>query len=157
MDFDADYIKQCAAPGIEPAAIEEIINETSGYNELAVRVHTKDGRKAIVVRQPTTPAEMVEAVAPYLRTGADVRIGLMLVPARLLPELKVSVAQAAEPCTNVRIGSLIYQRAVEMVSATTRDRRDLTRETVRAYVSGSYAGEPIAGLTRSGPAVVINP
>lgn len=37
MDFDVNYIKQCVAPGVEPAAIEAIINETSGYNELAVK------------------------------------------------------------------------------------------------------------------------
>jgi hypothetical protein len=56
MDFDVNYIRQCVAPGVEPAAIEAIINETSGYNELAVTVVSKDGRKAVVVRQPTTVA-----------------------------------------------------------------------------------------------------
>ena len=48
------------------------------------------------------------------------RFGLGLIPARLLPELKVSVAQATEPCTNLRIASLIYLRARQMVAATSR-------------------------------------
>ncbi|MBX9933530.1 MAG: hypothetical protein K2Y56_18740 [Methylobacterium sp.] len=157
MDFDANYIKQCMAPGIEPAAIEELINETSGYNELALKVVTKDGRKAVVVRQPTTNAAMVQAVTSYLSAGADVRFGLLLVPARLLPELKVSVAQAIEPCTNIRIGSLVYQRAREMVSASVRNPRDLPLETVRAYVAGTYNGAPISGLTPSVPVVVAKP
>ena len=157
MDFDATYIQQCAAPGIEPAAIEDVINETSGYNELAVKVQTKDGRKAIGIRQPTTAAGMVETVTSYSRTGAEVRFGIMLVPARLLPELKVSVGQAAEPCTNIRIGSLVYQRARAMASATGSNARDLRRETLRAYVTGSYDGTPIESLTPSGPVVVSKP
>src|SRR5215210_4356409 len=157
MDFDATYIQQCVAPGIEPAAIEDVINETSGYNELAVKVQTKDGRKAIGIRQPTTATGMVETVSPYIRTGAEVRFGIMLVPARLLPELKVSAAQAAEPCTNIRIGSLIYQRAREMASVAARDPRDLRRETLRAYVTGSYDGTPIESLTPSGPVIVAKP
>ena len=120
MDFDVNYIKQCVAPGVEPAAIEAIINETSGYNELAVKVVSKDGRKAVVVRQPTTVAAMTDTVSSSVKTGADVRFGLGLIPARLLPELKVSVAQATEPCTNLRIASLIYLRARQMVAATSR-------------------------------------
>ena len=157
MDFDANYVKQCAVPGIEPAAIEEIINETSGYNELALKIATKDGRKAVAVRQPTTVAAMVETVTPYMRTGADVRFGVMLIPARFLPELKVSVAQATEPCTNIRIGSLIYKRAREIVSAGVRDPRDLALQTRLAYLAGSHNGRAVEGLTAAGPVVVAKP
>src|SRR3954454_10203549 len=154
MDFDVNYIKQCVAPGVEPAAIEAIINETSGYNELAVKVVSKDGRKAVVVRQPTTVAAMTETVSSSVKTGADVRFGLGLIPARLLPELKVSVAQATEPCTNLRIASLIYLRARQMVAATSRNPRDLALETRMAYLAGSHHGTPIEGLTPAGPVVV---
>jgi TraH_2 len=157
MDFDVNYIKQCVAPGVEPAAIEAIINETSGYNELAVTVVSQDGRKAVVVRQPTTVAAMTETVSSSVKTGADVRFGLGLIPARLLPELKVSVAQAAEPCTNLRIASLIYLRARQMVAATSRNPRDLARETRMAYLAGSHHGTPIEGLTPAGPVVVVKP
>ena len=157
MDFDVNYIKQCVAPGVEPAAIEAIINETSGYNELAVKVVSKDGRKAVVVRQPTTVAAMTETVSSSVKTGADVRFGLGLIPARLLPELKVSVAQATEPCTNLRIASLIYLRARQMVAATSRNPRDLALETRMAYLAGSHHGTPIEGLTPAGPVVVPKP
>ena len=157
MDFDVNYIKQCVAPGVEPAAIEAIINETSGYNELAVKVVSKDGRKAVVVRQPTTVAAMTETVSSSMKTGADVRFGLGLIPARLLPELKVSVAQATEPCTNLRIASLIYLRARQMVAATSRNPRDLAFETRMAYLAGSHHGTPIEGLTPAGPVVVAKP
>lgn len=157
MDFDASYIKQCVVPGVEPAAIEEIINETSGFNELAVKIVTKDGRKAVVVRQPTTVAALVETVTPHMQAGAQVRFGLTLVPARLLPELKVSVVQAAEPCTNIRIASLIYQRARQMASASVSNPRDLALEARLAYLAGSYKGAPIEGLTPSGPVVVAKP
>ena len=157
MDFDVNYIKQCVAPGVEPAAIEAIINETSGYNELAVKVVSKDGRKAVVVRQPTTVAAMTETVSSSVKTGADVRFGLGLIPARLLPELKVSVAQATEPCTNLRIASLIYLRARQMVAATSRNPRDLALETRMAYLAGSHHGTPIEGLTPAGPVVVAKP
>ena len=132
MDFDVNYIKQCVAPGVEPAAIEAIINETSGYNELAVKVVSKDGRKAVVVRQPSTVAAMTETVSSSMKTGADVRFGLGLIPARLLPELKVSVAQATEPpgpesvrswATDGRFG------AQRLLSA--RHASDSARSTVR--------------------------
>ena len=157
MDFDVNYIKQCVAPGVEPAAIEAIINETSGYNELAVKVVSKDGRKAVVVRQPATVAAMAETVSSSVKSGADVRFGLGLIPARLLPELKVSVAQATEPCTNLRIASLIYLRARQMVAATSRNPRDLALETRMAYLAGSHHGTPIEGLTPAGPVVVAKP
>ena len=157
MDFDVNYIRQCVAPGVEPAAIEAIINETSGYNELAVKVVSQDGRKAVVVRQPTTVAAMTDTVSSSVKTGADVRFGLGLIPARLLPELKVSVAQATEPCTNLRIASLIYLRARQMVAATSRNPRDLARETRMAYLAGSHHGTPIEGLTPAGPVVVVKP
>ena len=152
-----NYIKQCVAPGVEPAAIEAIINETSGYNELAVKVVSKDGRKAVVVRQPTTVAAMTETVSSSMKTGADVRFGLGLIPARLLPELKVSVAQATEPCTNLRIASLIYLRARQMVAATSRNPRDFALETRLAYLAGSHNGMPVEGLTPVGPVVVSQP
>jgi hypothetical protein len=154
MDFDVNYIRQCVAPGVEPAAIEAIINETSGYNELAVKVVSKDGRKAVVVRQPTTVAAMTETVSSSMKTGADVRFGLGLIPARLLPELKVSVAQATEPCTNLRIASLIYLRARQMVAATSRNPRDLALETRMAYLAGSHHGTLIEGLMPAGPVVL---
>src|SRR5215207_7610403 len=157
MDFDVNYIKKCVAPGVEPAAIEEIINETSGYNELAVKIVTKDGRKAVVVRQPTTVAAMTETVSSHVKTGADVRFGLGLIPARLLPELKISVAQATEPCTNLHIASLIYLRARQMVAATHRNSRDLALEARKIYLAGSHHGTPIEGLTPAGPVVVTQP
>ena len=157
MDFDVNYIKQCVAPGVEPAAIEAIINETSGYNELAVKIVSKDGRKAVVVRQPATVAAMAETVSSSVKSGADVRFGLGLIPARLLPELKVSVAQATEPCTNLRIASLIYLRARQMVAATSRNPRDLAFETRMAYLAGSHHGTPIKGLAPAGPVVVVKP
>src|SRR3954468_12838291 len=157
MDFDVNYIKQCVAPGVEPAAIEAIINETSGYNELAVKVVSKDGRKAVVVRQPTTVAAMTETVSSSVKAGADMRFGLGLIPARLLPELKVTVAQATEPCTNLRIASLIYLRARQMVAATSRPPRDLALQTRMAYLAGSHHGTPIQGLTPAGPVVVPKP
>src|SRR6185369_9816515 len=92
--FDANYVKQCAVPGIEPAAIEEIINETSGYNELAVKIATKDGRKAVAVRQPTTVAAMVETVTSHMRTGADVRFGVMLLR-RITSECRMPAAASS--------------------------------------------------------------
>src|SRR3954467_7192527 len=157
MDFDVNYIKQCVAPGVEPAAIEAIINETSGYNELAVKIVSKDGRKAVVVRQPATVAAMAETVSSSVKSGADVRFGLGLIPARLLPELKVSVAQATEPCTNLRIASLIYLRARQMVAANHRNPRDLALETRRAYLARSPHGTRIEGLRPAGPVVVAKP
>src|SRR3954464_13320291 len=92
-----------------------------------------------------------------LTVPADVRFGLGLIPARLLPELKVSVAQATEPCTNLRIASLIYLRARQMVAATSRSPRDLARETRMAYLAGSHHGTPIEGLMPAGPVVVPKP
>src|SRR3954469_14377360 len=97
---------------------------------------------------------MTETVSSSMKTGADVRFGLGLIPARLLPELKVSVAQATESCTNLRIASLIYLPARQMVAATHRNLRDLALETRRAYLAGSHNGTSIEGLAPAGPVVV---
>ena len=155
MDFDVTTSSSAWLP-VSSLSIKAIINKTSGYNELAVKVVSKDGRKAVVVRQPTTVAAMTETVSSSVKTGADVRFGLGLIPARLLPELKVSVAQATEPCTNLRIASLIYLRARQMVAATSPP-RDLALATRMAYLAGSHHCTPIEGLTPAGPVVVAKP
>ena len=76
----------------------------SGGKPLALNVNGLPGRDQ---PRPGNLVEAVQAASFYVAKGYSVDIGLMQVNSRNLPSLGYSLAQAFEPCSNLRGGALI--------------------------------------------------
>jgi type IV secretion system protein VirB1 len=92
-------------PNIAPATLEAVIAVESRGDPLAIFDNT--------TRRSWHPLDQAEAIALARRlvaAGHVVDLGLMQVDSGNLPALGLSIAQAFDPCTNIRAGGEILTR-----------------------------------------------
>lgn len=101
--IDPAFSLQCD-PTVAPATIEAVVRVESGGDPLALYINGIGGAHATSV---VAAAALVErAVA----AGYTVDIGLMGLNTRTLQSFHVSIADAFDRCTNVRIGGAVLTR-----------------------------------------------
>lgn len=111
--IDAAFIAACA-PAVAPETVTAIVRVESGGDPLALNVNRPDGPKRLRADDIADAVRMAQA---EIAAGNSVDIGLMQVNSRNLARLRVTVAEAFNPCVNLRLGALIlhgaYLRAIK--------------------------------------------
>ncbi len=101
--------RQCA-PDVATEAVVPIVVTESGGDDLAINVN-----KGPRVRAGTI-AEGAALVRRYMAAGYTVDVGLAQVNSANFARLGVTVEQAFEPCTNLRLASLMLQKGYGLAS-----------------------------------------
>jgi hypothetical protein len=111
------------APGVQINELTAIVRQASGFQPFVLS--TVEGRKAIAV-QATSKAEAIGLATEMTMAGQRVRIGLAGVDSRDLDRLKVSLADAFEPCPNIKAAArLMSEDPRRLDPISTKPQREL--------------------------------
>lgn len=134
MDWSG-LVLSCAV-FVAPDTMMSVIQNESGGDPLSIHVNKLSDDK-----QPKRIKTVDEAVAiteRYLRAGYSVDMGLMQVNSRNLPMLGVSVAEAFEPCQNVRMGAAILAANYAQAAQKTGPGQVALLAALSAYNTGNF-------------------
>ncbi len=123
----------CAA-NIAPVTLEAVIGVESHGNPLALHVNHHLGPQP----RPASVAEAAEVAERYIRRGFSVDLGLMQVNASNLPVLGYTVAEALDPCTNIRAGSTILTADYAEAARTRGEGQAALQAALSAYNTGDF-------------------
>ena len=128
---------QTCAPGVSPSTMTAIVRVESGGNTFALRDNTIDH-----VYAPVDYREAVAWANQLLAMGHNLDLWLAQVNSANLPKLGISVAQAFDPCTNLRAGATILAEDYANAASHFGPGQFALRRALGAYNSGSlYAGQ----------------
>jgi len=109
----ATLMHDCA-PAVAPDTLRAIIRTESGFDPLALHINGN-------VRLKTPPRTVSEAISWsgwLIGRGYSIDLGLMQVNSRNLARLRMTLAQAFDPCWNIRAGATLlaqeYRRAARV-------------------------------------------
>jgi len=92
-----DLAQNCA-PGVAIETLAGVVSLESRFEPYGIRV----GAERPLEKQPTTKAEAIALASSLITEGKDVRLGLGGIGADELGKLKLSVADAFDPCLNLQ-------------------------------------------------------
>ena len=95
-----------------------------------------------LARQPTNLAEARAWTHWLLKHGQTVSIGLVQVSTQRAADLRVSVDELFEPCTNIRAGARLLTTEYQRAAAVRGEGQEALRQALSEYNSGS----PTLGL-----------
>lgn len=137
----AALVERCA-PGTPLAPLSAIVREASGFEPLVIS--TVEDRKPITI-QPMSKPEAIGLATEMSIAGQQVRIGLAGVDTRDLDRLKVSLAEAFEPCSNIKIAAqLMSEKPRRLGSIDRRPQRELRPPAKTVDVSDQTSPTPAA-------------
>jgi type IV secretion system protein VirB1 len=131
MDLDPAFIAQCA-PGVAPETIQAIVRVESGGHPLALGINSSAGRAV-----PDGARQAAQLAERYIQRGYSVDLGLMQVNSRHLGSLGLSVAEALDPCTNLRAGAFILTQAYHSAAARYGEGQRALQAALSAYNTGN--------------------
>lgn len=152
------------APGVAVPTMAAIVRVESGGNPLALNVNH-------VRVRPAMPASAPEAAAlarQWMSRGFTVDLGLAQINSANLPRLGLTVEQALDPCTNLRVAATILSAGYAEAAKTRGPGQSALQAALSAYNTGDFARGftngyvqrfygPIPGTRSEGVAVAKNP
>ena len=133
------FAERCA-PGAPTSELSAIVRRASGFEPLVIS--TVEGRKPITI-QATSKPEAIGLATEMIIAGQRVRIGLAGVDARDLDRLKVSLANAFEPCPNIQIAArLMSEDPGRLKPIVTGAQRELRRASKVVEASDQISPSP---------------
>lgn len=164
MIYDHAMIAQLAqrcAPEVATEAVVPLVVTESGGNTLQINVNKGPRVQAASVERAAT------LVSRYMAAGYTVDVGLAQVNSGNFARFGVSVEQAFEPCTNLRLASAVlqegYARAsrvfagLDAISATYSlyNSGSMTRGLRNGYVGRVWANAAASGAIDAAPSLAV--
>lgn len=131
--FDLLALAQECAPTVAPQTMAAIVNVESGKNPYAIGV--VGGR---LERQPTNQPEAVATAKALAENGWNFSVGVAQVNRYNLPKYAISLEQAFDACTNIRVGSKILEDCYVRAAKTTPDTQAALQAAFSCYYSGNF-------------------
>lgn len=134
--FDVTPYVDCLNNDVPVHLVEKIIKVESRGNQLAINVNKKSGRIP-KYKQPKTKAEAIKLANYYIHLGHTVDLGLMQVNSNNLSRYNVTVGDMFNACKNLKIGSKIYNNALQSVKAKAVTSEQATLKALSIYNTGN--------------------
>ncbi|OHB26239.1 MAG: hypothetical protein A2790_19920 [Phenylobacterium sp. RIFCSPHIGHO2_01_FULL_69_31] len=148
MPLDAATVLSLAAtcaPGVAPATLLAVARVESGLDPLAIGVNGP----ARETPRPRDAQEAVRAAQSLIRAGRNVDLGLSQINSRNLPALGLSLADAFDPCTNLRASARILAAGYRAAPSPSPQAR------LRVALSVYNTGHPERGFANGYVAKVV--
>jgi type IV secretion system protein VirB1 len=129
---------QCA-PAVAPETLLSVVQVESRFEPLAIGVN---GAPRIVV-EPTSVDDAVARAGALIAAGRNVDLGLAQINSKNLSWLGLSLAEAFEPCTNLRAAARILQDGYGRSDAAHVGEQTALKTALSYY----NTGHPARGLT----------
>lgn len=131
--LDFMVLAQECAPTVAPQTMAAIVNVESGKNPYAIGV--VGGR---LERQPKNHQEAIATAKALANNGWNFSIGVAQVNRYNLPKYAISLEQAFDACTNIRIGSKILEDCYVRATKNTPDEQAALKAAFSCYYSGNF-------------------
>jgi type IV secretion system protein VirB1 len=128
-----ELVRHCA-PRVAPNTILAIMRTESGSNPLALHVNASLQLR----RPPKTTAEAVSWSGWLITHGYSVDMGLMQINSRNLVRLKMTVADAFEPCRNIYAASIVLREQYNLAAQLHAAPADALLAAISAYNTGNF-------------------
>src|SRR3954471_12767034 len=92
--------ERCAPPIADPRPLAALVRRASEYEPLAI--HFDGGPGGPMKLLGSSKAEAIQLASELVIAGHRVRVGLAGIDTKDLDKLRVSLAEAFEPCSNIR-------------------------------------------------------
>jgi type IV secretion system protein VirB1 len=127
MDFAA--MAELCAPGIGTETLRRIASVESSFNPYAIGV--VGGR---LERQPKNAPEALATVSMLESQGYDYSLGVIQVNQKNFARYGLTPEQAFDPCSNLRVGGLIFKDCLKRAGGTDHSLGD----ALSCYYSGNF-------------------
>jgi len=134
---------ELCAPNVAPDTLRRIASVESSFNPYAIGV--VGGRLA---RQPRSKAEALATADMLAANGYDYSVGVVQVNQKNFVRFGITPEQAFDPCTNLRIGSQIFEDCLKRAGGSPSEFGD----ALSCYYSGNFS----TGYSRGYVARVLN-
>ncbi|NJO53920.1 MAG: conjugal transfer protein TraH [Bacteroidales bacterium] len=113
MAIDADLIRSCADPGLEPAVVEKFIKAAGSSDPLTITV--RSGNRIVLVPPAKTPEEALTVIRKHVGQ-AVVRVGVTQYPAGLgIKDPSELSPDLFDPCKNIQMGTALFAKLWRIV------------------------------------------
>ena len=129
--LDPVMIEHCA-PSVAPATLLQVIRTESGGDRYALNVNGLGRFRSSSVLAARRKAEVAIAL------GYSVDIGLMQINSQHLRRFHLTVAQAFEPCTNLKIGAMLLTASYIDAARIFGPGQGALQHALSAYNTGNF-------------------
>jgi type IV secretion system protein VirB1 len=115
MDYtNFTALMEACAPNVAIETMAAIVQQESNFNQFSIGVNGD----YVLKRQPKSKEEALESVTWLIKEKqSNLDIGIAQINTKNLTKYSVSIEEAFDPCTNIKVGAAIltdnYQRALE--------------------------------------------
>ncbi len=113
MFLEAGLLQQCS-PNIDPVVAHAIVKTESVFNPFAIGVNTGSRLK----RQPTSYQQALPIVNKLLAEGKNIDVGLAQINSSNFNWLRLTPADALNPCANLRAMQKVYRTCYAQAGST---------------------------------------
>jgi type IV secretion system protein VirB1 len=128
-----ELVRQCA-PRVAPNTLLAIMHTESRFNPLALHVNGD-----LQLRYaPRSTAEAIGWSVWLIGHGYSVDMGLMQINSRNLARLRMSVADAFEPCRNIHAAAVILTEQYDLAAQVDENSARALLAAISAYNTGNF-------------------
>ena len=148
MDPSFIAIVQECAKGVPAEIMAAVASVESGFNPYAIRMNSSARGSAGLSRQPTTKQEAVAKANALSLAGHDLDLGLMGLPAASFAAYGITIEQAFDACTSLRVASTRLKMLTKAAEMRGLPRAKADQDALAAYFGngdaelGRVAGYP---------------
>jgi type IV secretion system protein VirB1 len=139
-------IGAACAPGIPLVTLRAIARAESAFHPYALSLnyprrtaseHGLGTGGITLARQPRTRGEALAWTRYLLKRGRSVSVGLMQINTEHAANLRLTVDQLFDPCTNVRVGARLLTARYQAAAAIEGEGQQALQQALSEYNSGS--------------------
>ena len=131
MDFL--LLAQQCAPNVQPQTMAAIVSVESNSNPYSIGVVN-----GYLPRQPDNKAEAIATAQALAAANWNYSVGLAQVNQSNFERFGLTIEQAFDPCTNLRVGGLILGECFTRHADSVTDPQGALRDAFSCYYSGNY-------------------
>jgi type IV secretion system protein VirB1 len=131
--MDVMALAQQCAPTVHPRTMAAIVKVESSQNPYAIGVVG-----GYLERQPKALDEAVATAKALQSAGYNFSVGVGQVNRYNLPKYGLTVEQAFDPCSNIRVASQIFKECFDRAYPQTREEQSALRAALSCYYSGNF-------------------
>ena len=143
MDFIA-IVQQCA-PSVAVETMAAVVTHESRRNPFAIGVN--GGTR--ISRQPVNKTEAVETAKALLKLSVSIDLGLAQINSAILSKLGLSLADAFEPCANLRAAEKVLHWCYDPAAKRFGAGQEALQAALSCYNTGGYARGLANGYVQS--------
>jgi type IV secretion system protein VirB1 len=131
-------VQECAK-GVPAEIMAAIASVESGFNPYAIRMNSSARGSAGLSRQPTTKQEAVAKANALSLAGHDLDLGLMGLPAASFAAYGITIEQAFDACTSLRVASTRLKMLTKAAEMRGLPRAKADQDALAAYFGNGDA------------------